>query len=294
MPHLPDIQTLLSLRNLSLAARTTVDGFMSGANKSTIRGSGIEFSQYRSYIPGDDLRWMDWKMYARSDRYYIRESEAETNITVRLLLDCSASMDHADGRLVKMDYARYCAACLAWLANRQGDAIGLCLLKENNIFAQVPRQGYQHLNRLFYQLEQAGPAGKFINPIRHQEIFSGNPGRELLVFITDMHQHDGEIYGLLDSLSAMRHEIIVLHVMGKNELELDYKNADILEDLETGETIEVNPATLQKQFNTALGHFLEEVKQEMLSRNIYCRLLRMDEPVDIALRLLLERRAKGQ
>ncbi|RYY54391.1 MAG: DUF58 domain-containing protein [Chitinophagaceae bacterium] len=293
MAVLPDIQTLLSLRNLSLAARTTVDGFMTGANKSTIKGSGIEFSQYRSYMPGDDLRWMDWKMYARSDRYYIRESETETNITVRLLLDCSASMDHRDGNSSRMDYARYCAACIAYLANRQGDATGLYLLHENSIYAQVPRQGFQNLNRLFYQLEQAGAAGRFTNPVHQQEIHAGSAGRELLVFITDLHQEENEIYQLLDTLAAMRHEIIVLHIAARNELELDYKNADTLEDLETGQTIQVDPSSLKKQYGTKLAASLRETRQEMESRNIYYRLLPMDQPVDEALRVFLEQRSRG-
>ncbi|RZJ85926.1 MAG: DUF58 domain-containing protein, partial [Chryseobacterium sp.] len=109
----------MAIKDLSLAAKTTVDGFMAGIHKSNVKGTGMEFSQYRSYQPGDDLRSLDWKMFARSDRYYIRESETETSVSVRFVVDASASMDHKDGGFTKMDYGRYLAACLAYLANSQ-------------------------------------------------------------------------------------------------------------------------------------------------------------------------------
>ncbi|MET0637460.1 MAG: DUF58 domain-containing protein [Chitinophagaceae bacterium] len=293
MSAIPDPKILMSIRNLSLAAKTTVDGFLTGANKSAIKGTGIEFSQYRSYMPGDDLRWMDWKMFARSDRYYIRESEAETNISVRLLIDCSGSMAHQDSGLTKIDYARYIAACLAYLANRQGDAVGLYLLREKGIFSLTPRQGYQNLNRIFYQLEQAGPTGKFTNQVHYKEIYAGGRSKELLVFITDMYQEKKEIYDMLDLLGAMKHEIIVLHVIGRNELDLNFTGYDTLQDMETGATIQVDPSRLKKQYAAELQLQHETIKKELMGKNIYYRLLAMDEPVDEALRDFLQRRARG-
>ena len=283
----------MSVRNLSLAAKTTIDGFMSGANKSSIKGAGMEFSQYRTYIPGDDLRWMDWKMYARSDRYYIRESETETNITVRLLVDTSASMDHRDGEYSKMEYARYLAASLAYLANMQGDAVGLYTLREDGIFSLAARQGYQNLNRLFYQLEQAGPQGKFTNPVHYKDIYAGGRNRELLIVITDMYQEQAEIYTLLDLLGALRHEIIVLHLMGRNEMELDYTGYTTLEDLETGATVQVDADKARALYKQQLATHLQQVKNELQDRRIDYRLMVMDEPVDAALRDFLKARNKG-
>src|ERR1700760_4101353 len=130
MTELPDHHILMAIKDLSLAARQTIAGFMAGINKSKVKGPGMEFSQYRSYQPGDDLRWLDWKRYARSDRYYIRESEIETSISVRFLIDASKSMEHRDGSYAKIDYARYLAASLGWLANIQGDAIGLYVFRD--------------------------------------------------------------------------------------------------------------------------------------------------------------------
>jgi uncharacterized protein (DUF58 family) len=283
----------MSVKDLSLAAKTTIDGFMSGANKSAVKGTGMEFSQYRTYMPGDDLRWMDWKMFARSDRYYIRESETETNISLRLLVDTSASMDHRDGNYTKMEYARYLAASLAYLANMQGDAVGLYTLREDGIFSLAARQGFQNLNRLFYQLEQAGPKGKFTHPVYYKDIYSGGQRRELLVFITDMYQDKNEMYKLLDLLNALRHEIIVLHVMGRNEMELDYAGYTTLEDLETGATIQVDAAKAKQVYTNHLDDHLARIKHELLTRNIYYRLLIMDQPVDEALRDFLYKRSKG-
>ena len=157
-----DPKVLMTIKDLPLLAKTVIDGFMTGFNKSTVKGPGLEFSQYRSYQPGDDLRWLDWRMYARSDRYYIRESEIETSISVRFLIDASASMNHEDGGLKKIQYAKYLVASLAYLANLQGDAVGLYVF-QNELFSLASKQDPQHLNRLlYYQLENIEPQGKFI------------------------------------------------------------------------------------------------------------------------------------
>jgi len=161
MREIPDHHILMAIKDLSLAARLTIDGFMAGINKSKVRGPGLEFSQYRSYQPGDDLRWLDWKRYARSDRYYIRESEVETSISVRLLVDASLSMEHTDGKFTKLDYARHLAAALGWLAHGQGDALGLYVFREGEVYALPARKDAQHLARYFHQLETIEPGGRW-------------------------------------------------------------------------------------------------------------------------------------
>lgn len=170
MSRLLDPKILMAIKDLSLAAKTVVDGFMTGVNKSRIKGPGLEFSQYRSYQPGDDLRWLDWKMYGRSDRYYIRESEVETSISVRFLIDASGSMKHEDSGYTKIDYARYLAASLAYLASLQGDAIGLYVFQNKGLFSLAARQDFQHLSRLFYQLEHIQAGGKFTSPMQYKDI----------------------------------------------------------------------------------------------------------------------------
>ncbi|WP_231460006.1 DUF58 domain-containing protein [Pedobacter sp. Leaf132] len=292
MSRLLNPKVLMAIKDLNLSAKMTIDGFMSGINKSTVKGAGLEFSQYRSYQPGDDLRSLDWKMFARSDRYYIRESEVETNISVRILIDASASMNHSDGDFTKIEYARYLGASLAYLSNLQGDAIGLYVFKDSGIYSMTPKQDYQHLARLFYQLESINPAGNFTKPIHYKELFAGTQKRELLIFVTDFYQADGEILNLLETLNTLRHEIVVFHLLAKNEIDLDFKGYTTFEDLETGQTIQIDQAKARQEYKTKLNAHLEDIRIKMLDRRISYRTLSTEEPLDEALRDFLKQRSK--
>ena len=288
-----DPKVLMTIKDLPLLAKTVVDGFMIGLNKSTVKGPGLEFSQYRSYQPGDDLRWLDWKMYARSDRYYIRESEVETSISVRFLIDASASMNHDDKGVKKIDYARFLAASLAYLANLQSDSVGLYSLANGGLYAMASKPDPQHLQRLFYQLEQIKPGGKFTQPIHYKELFAGSGRKELLIFITDMYQQDGEIIQLLDSLAALKHEIIVFHLMGQNELDFDFGAYGTLEDLETGQTIAIDPELAKVEYHEALEKYTAGIRMQLLGKRIFYRMVSTSQPLDEMLRDFLIQRKKG-
>jgi len=292
MSKLLDPKILMAIKELSLAAKTTIEGFINGINKSTIKGPGMEFSQYRSYQPGDDLRLLDWKMFARSDRYYIRESEIETNISIRLVIDASASMDHSDGDFKKIEYARYLAASLAYLGNLQGDAIGLNIFKAKEVISLPVKQDFQHLSRLFFQLEQIKPEGSFTEPQHYKQLYTGSKQKELTIFITDLYQSETEIFDLLDTVSTLKHEVIVFHLMSKNELELDFKGYSTFEDLETGETIQVDQSAVRKSYKEKLDSYLEDVKTKALNKRIFYRMLTTDEPLEQALRDFLNQRKK--
>jgi uncharacterized protein (DUF58 family) len=292
MSKLLDPKIMMAIKELSLAAKTTIEGFMHGINKSAIKGPGMEFSQYRSYQPGDDLRLLDWKMFARSDRYYIRESEIETNISIRLVVDASASMNHQDGEFKKIDYARYLAASLAYLGNLQGDVVGLNIFRENEVIALPAKQDFQHLSRLFFQLEQIKPEGKFTSPQAYRQLYSGTGRKELTIFISDLYQRADEIFELLDVASTIKHEVIIFHLMSRNELDLDFKGYSNFEDLETGETIQVDQGAIRKTYLSRLHLYLEEVKSRALDKRIYYRMLSTDEPLDLAIRDFLYQRKK--
>ena len=293
-------QDIIAIKDLSLAARQTIDGFMAGINRSKVKGVGLEFSQYRSYQPGDDLRWLDWKRYARSDRYYIRESEIETSISVRLLVDASKSMEHKDGvagsgatsagGFTKLDYAKHLAAALAWLANQQGDALGLYVFREGQVFSLPARKDPQHLARLFHQLETVEAGGVVGDPIGYRHIFLGEQKRELLIFITDMYERKGEIDRLLGLLASLRHEIIVFHVMGGNEIEGNYTGWSEVEDLETGERKPVGAVAGGDDYKQRMQEWLSAVRTRLLDRQIVYQLMRMDQPLDQALRDFLKQR----
>ena len=290
MSQLPDHQLLMAIKDLSLAARRTIDGFMAGINKSKVKGPGLEFSQYRSYQPGDDLRWLDWKRYARSDRYYIRESEIETSISIRFLIDASNSMNHRDGNFTKMDYAKHLAASLGWLTHAQGDSLGLYIFRGAQLFSLPSRKDPQHLARFFYQLEQIQPEGSMGSPTQYKHIFTSDQKRELLVFITDMFEQDGEISRLLELLASLRHEIIVFQLIGRNELESDFSGYHQVEDLETGERVPVGSAQSQKDYQEKMEHWLAGVRMQLLDKQIAYRLLRIDQPLDQAIRDFLKQR----
>jgi len=304
MSELQDHHILMAIKDLSLAARRTIDGFMAGINKSKVKGPGLEFSQYRSYQPGDDLRWLDWKRYARSDRYYIRESEIETSISIRLLVDASNSMAHRDGPpdrpgpadrprvFTKLDYARLLAASLGWLAHMQGDSFGLYIFREGEVFSLPSRKDPQHLARFFYQLENIRPGGRIGDPIQYKHIFTGDQKRELLVFITDMYEQEGEISRLLEILTSLRHEMILFHLMGKNELEMDYKGYLHVQDLETGEKIPFNATEASDDYMERLQTWLAAVRMQVLDRQIAYQLVKMDQPPGDALREFLKQRQK--
>jgi uncharacterized protein (DUF58 family) len=288
-----DPKVLITIKDLPLLAKTVIDGFMNGFNKSKVKGPGLEFSQYRSYQPGDDLRWLDWRMFARSDRYYIRESEVETSISVRFLVDASASMNHDDGGIKKIDYAKFLAASLAYLANLQGDSVGLYVFQDGGLFSLASKPDPQHLQRLFYHLQQVTPAGTFTQPMHYKELFTGANRKELLVFVTDMYQADGEISKLLDSLSALKHEVIVFHLMGKNELDFDFGQYATLEDLETGQTIDINTEQVMVYKEKLQAH-LEAIRLQLLGKHIYYRMINTSQPLDAALRDFLIQRNKSK
>ena len=292
MSQLLDPKVLMSIKNLPLAAKTTVDYFRRGIHASSLKGQGMEFSQYRSYQPGDDLRQLDWKMYARSDRYYIREADAEASISVRFLVDASASMNHQDGPITKIDYARYLTASLAYLAQQQGDAVGLYVFQDEQFFVMAARRHFQHLSRFFFQLEEIRPQGTFTQPVHHQEIYAGTRQRELLVMVTDLYEANHEITALLETLTALGHEVIVFHLMGRNELALDYAGYSAVQDWETGETIPLDTAPAKKAYQQQLEEYLEQTRRNMLDRRIFYRLLPTDQPLDVALRDFLNQRNK--
>jgi uncharacterized protein (DUF58 family) len=288
-----DPKVLMTIKDLPLLAKTVIDGFMNGFNKSTVKGPGLEFSQYRSYQPGDDLRWLDWRMFARSDRYYIRESEVETSISVRFLIDASGSMNHDDNGVKKIDYARFLAASLAYLANLQGDSVALNVFKDGDLFSLPSKPDPQHLQRLYYHLQQVDPSGTFTKPAHYKELFAGTGRKELLIFVTDMYQANGEINNLLTTLAALKHEIVVFHLMGQNELDFDFKGFSTLEDLETGQTIQVNAQRAKATYQEKLQQHLATIKSDLLGKHIAYKMISTARPLDEALREFLMQRKKG-
>ena len=286
-------QVLAALKNLQLVAKTVVDGFLLGIHANPKSGAGQEFSQYRGYQPGDDLRRLDWKMFARSDRYFIREAEIETGIGMRFVLDASASMAHRDTNgMTKFDYARYLAASLAYLAFQQGDAIGLATMGGLTTCRLPSRHHPRHLHLFLQTLETLVPKGEW--SVSDEEN-SGEPvwqSRELVVAISDLYQHRSEILETLRRWAAMKNEIVVFHLTAANEWNLPYSGSVVFEDLETGRQVKASPQSIRDRHRRRLEESSNAWRAELNEAGIGYEPVSMDQPLDFALRSFLVKRAK--
>jgi len=287
-----DPKSLAALRDLTLAARTVVDGFMFGVHHSRIPGAGLEFSQYRSYQPGDDPRRLDWKLFARSDRYFLRDAETDTSVTVRFVLDASASMAQEEAGLTKFDYARLIVAALAMLAHRQGDAVGLAAVSDGDVSVLPAERPPQHLHRLLNTLERVTPAGVWPAWERVQGLFTAAGRRGIVVIVTDLHERQDEIRTLAAKLAALRHEVLVLHVIGEIEREFRYHGIVTFEEIETGRRIEVDTDAVRASYCTALEEELAGLRRALEELGIDYARFSLEQPLDLALRRYLVGRTR--
>ncbi|EDP71401.1 hypothetical protein FBALC1_02917 [Flavobacteriales bacterium ALC-1] len=283
-------EIIKTVSGLALIARVIVDGYLSGVNHSRRVGPGMEFSQFRSYQPGDDLRLFDWKMLARSGRYYIKQSEIETNIAVKFILDSSNSMLHEENGLSKMDFVRVLVASMAYLSQSQGDAVGLFALNDQKIHSIYPKVQKQHFNRLLHELIQIDNQGKWPeNEIESRKLHDRNH-KELIFFITDMYENDNELTRFVKKLKTLKNEVVVLHIMGTQELEFKYKGNVTFEDLETGIKLKVNTSEAKKLYLQSLDHMIKTTKDFLLVNNIGYHQFKLDEPLREVLQLFLKKR----
>ena len=283
-------EIIKSVSGLALIAKVIVDGYLNGLNHSRRVGAGMEFSQYRGYEPGDDLRLLDWKMLARSGRYYIKQSEVETNISVKFILDASNSMLHEENKLEKMDFARVLIASLAYLSQNQGDAVGLFALNDKKLYSVYPKVQKQHFNRLLLELINVENEGKWpLDPLSTEKLHDRRH-KELIFFITDMYEQDEELSRLIKRLKTTRNEVVVLHLMGKSEIEFNYTGTVTFEDLETGAKVKVEAKEAKKHYLDSLNFNLNKNKEIMLSNGISYHIFRMDEPIFEILQVFLKQR----
>lgn len=279
-----------SVSGMALIARVIVDGYLNGVNHSRRVGSGMEFSQYRSYEPGDDLRLLDWKMLARSGRYYIKQSEIETHIAVKFILDASKSMEHTDETLSKMDYSRIIIASLAYLCHNQGDAVGLFALNDHELHRIHPKIQRQHFNRLLLELLKIQNEGKWPSDRTVSNTLHDSVHKELIFFITDLYEYDDELSQFIKQLKTLRNEVVVLHIMGQKELAFDYKGTVTFMDLETGEKMKVDTKSAKQHYMKSLETMLSKAKTDFLANGINYHLFSLGDPIEEVLQLFLKRR----
>jgi len=242
---------------LQLTARQVVEGVITGLHKSPHRGFSVEFSEHREYVPGDELRHLDWRAFARSDRYYIKLYEQETNLRATIVLDTSASMRFAN----KLDYAKHLAACLAYLLAMQQDLAGLVAADESVRVELPPASSPAHLDRLFKALESIEPANS-TQLVQHLHSLSDRLARRsLVILLSDLWIDEREFVQALQHLRYRKHQVMVLHLLDQQELELPWTRQITLEDLESGEKLQVDPRELRESYRQQVEQYLGAIRR---------------------------------
>lgn len=280
-------EILNTVSGLELIARIVVEGFMSGSNKSQTIGSGQEFSQYRTYEPGDDLRQLDWKMYARSERYYVKQAEIETNITVKFILDASESMSYSENGMSKLNYSKIMTAALAYLARKQSDTYGLFTVNNKRITAIRPRFEQQQFIRFLNALVNLQTEGTWKRDNGLEELYDHH-GKEMILFFTDLYDVNEDLLKFISRLKTPRNEVIIFHLMGKSEMELAFDGSFTFEDIETGAKVKVDTGIQQKQYTDQVHKWVQKSRMWMLERHINYELVVMDNSFEKTLRDFLK------
>jgi len=272
---------------LQLHARQVVEGVITGRHKSSHRGFSVEFTEHRDYVPGDELRHLDWRAYARSDRYYIKLYAQETNLRATIVLDNSASMNFAG----KFEYARHLAACMAYLLASQQDLAGLVAVDETVKAEMAPGSAPSHLDRLFRALENLKPGKGTDLAAQLHALAERLPRRGLVLIISDLWLRDAaEFARALQHLRYRRHQAAVLHLLDRAEIDLPYDKQVALLDLETNERVQIDPAEIRDGYRRQVEQYLTSVRRACGDSDVEYNAMFVDQPYDKALTQWINRR----
>ena len=284
-PSLPgtrflDPDVLARIGNLELVARTVVEGFLSGLHRSPHLGMSVDFAEHRPYMPGDDVRRVDWRLWARTDRYYVKEFEADTNASVMLFLDVSKSMAFGE-RPSKLDYARILVACLAQFSRQQRDRVGLVTFDDDA--REVIPPSARHLPLVLHALERAiaGRPGDLLAPVR--KVADLVRRRSIVVLVSDFYEAPDRVLDATAVLRGKGNDVIVFHVLDRAELELPFDEAATFEDLESGERIPVIPAEQRARYQALVQGHVAELRRRLVGQGADYVQLDTSAPLDYAL-----------
>jgi uncharacterized protein (DUF58 family) len=295
MQRFLDPEVLAGISSLDLLAKTVVDGFVAGLHRSPEFGFSQEFAEYRAYTPGDDLRHVDWNLFARTERCYLKRYRGETNSQLTVLLDASNSMQYSSSPPSKIDYARYLAAALFYLAiHNQRDAAGLIVFDEEVRDYIRPSTRPGQLARLFAGLEQATPRARtdFAKPLQHFQ--NALHRRGIAVVISDFYEKPETIIANIASLRFRGNEVILFQVLDPQEIRPAMKGPAILVDLETDQRIEVIPEYTKTAYRTKIDAHVEQLRSRARAAGMDYHLLVTTQPLDLALREYLTLRQAGE
>ncbi|MEZ6057920.1 MAG: DUF58 domain-containing protein [Planctomycetaceae bacterium] len=278
--RLIDPAVLMSIQSLELRARGVVEGMLTGLHRSPYHGHSVEFSEYRHYVRGDDLRHLDWRLYARSDRYYVKQFEDETNLRCQLLVDTSRSMNFGSLAYSKSDYARTLAATLGYFLTLQRDAVGLLRFDAQIEATLPPRYRPGHLRRLLLMLEEPsqGVSTDLTRPL--EQAAERMSRRGMLVLISDLLAPADRLETQLGYLRSRGHDVIVFQILDPTELTFPFDEASLFEDMESGRELYVDPATARAEYTRKLQEHLGAIEQSCANLGIDYRRVSTSEPLE--------------
>jgi uncharacterized protein (DUF58 family) len=276
-----DPVVLARIGNLELVARAVVDGFINGIHRSPYFGASVDFAEHRGYVPGDDIRRVDWRLYARTDRYYIKEYEADSNSNFSVLLDVSKSMGFGTRGITKLDYGKMLAGCLTYLVHRQRDRVGLVAF-DNDIVEHVPPSA-KHMDVVLHVLDRLTPAnpGSLRAPLHKMAEHFGRRG--LLILISDLYEEPDEVVEAIGPLRFRGNDLAVFHVLDPAELDFSFREPSAFEDLESGDQIPIVPDALAEQYKALVQAHVNALQERFSANRIDYTLLNTSSPLDHAL-----------
>lgn len=285
-------EVLAKLKRIDLKARLVVEGFLSGLHRSPYKGFSQEFAEYRVYMPGDEPKRIDWKVYAKTDRYFIREYEEETNLKAYILLDASGSMGYASNKVTKLEYASYLSASLAYLLIKQRDSVGIITFtsKINNYIP--PRSSPAHLPALLRAIDKIKPGGDTNLANTFHQLAEKIKRRGFVIIISDLFDNKEQVLSALRHFRHKKHEVLVFHILDKNELSFSFSQPLILRDLETSKEITLDPRVIRKDYQKTILDFFSDFKRRCREHLIDYHQITTDMSLDRALFDYLEKRRR--
>jgi uncharacterized protein (DUF58 family) len=285
-----DPKALSRIASLELIARTVVEGFVSGLHRSPHLGFSVNFAEYRAYRPGDDIRKIDWKVYGRTDRFFVKEFEGETNTSVHLVLDCSRSMDYGSHGVKKLEYGQFLAASLGYFAFKQRDAVGF-ISYDRDVVDYVPARGsIGHLNTVLHAIEraQAGRETDFVKPLI--SVAERLRRRGIVIVISDLYDEPGNVMNGLRHLVYRGNDVIVFQILDPAELQFSFTDAAQFVDMETRAEMHVIPDYIRQEYRRILKNQIAEYEKECRKDRMDFSLIDTSQPLDSALFAYLVRR----
>ena len=291
-PKYFDPRTLAKLQGLELRARMIVEGYVSGVHRSPFHGFSIEFAEHREYVPGDDLRYVDWKVFGKTDKYYLKQYEEETNLISYLLLDTSQSMSYRgpDAPLSKLEYAQCIAAALAYLVLQQQDSVGLVTFDREVRALVRASSNPSHLRQLLQVMEGASAERKTATGAVFHDLAERLKKRGIVIVLSDLFDDLPSLMAGLKHFRHRRHEVIIFHVLDPAELDFPFQRTTLFKGLEQLPDVLTEPRSLRRAYLEQFGRFLREIKQGCREHRIEYVPMRTDQPLDIALSAYLTSR----